>query len=97
MRADGAGIGEAQAWMKPVAFGFGIDCGENEPARFGADQSERPAVENRLVLNGRRPGALSLPLQPLDRKMRQKDGNDPLHHSTPRSNFASSCRGSARA
>ena len=89
-------VGEAQAGMDPVAFCFGIDGGEDEPACFRADQSERPAIENRLVLNGRRPGLPSLPLQPLDRKLRQKDGNDPAHHSTPRSNFASSFRGSAR-
>jgi hypothetical protein len=97
VRANGASVGETYAGMKPVPFGFGIDGGEDEPVCFGTDQSERSAIENRLVLNGRKPASPSLPLQPLDREMRQKDGNDPLHHSTPGSNFALSCPGNARA
>ena len=41
MGTDGAGVGEAHAWIEPVACRSGIDGSEDEPARFRADQSER--------------------------------------------------------
>jgi hypothetical protein len=84
MRADGAGIGKAQARQETVAGAPRIDRGEDEPARVAADQGERPVLGNRYVRFGRLRGARgavrrSLPLQPLDRKMRQPHGDDPTH------------------
>jgi hypothetical protein len=74
MRANGSRIGETETLAKTFVEACVIDSGEDEPAFFAADESERP------VICWQRLAALrSLSLQPLDGKMRQKDGHVTTH------------------
>ena len=84
MRANGAGIGETKTGGKTFADASRIDGGEHKSAILVADKGERPVICYGLIRYGRvrhwRAADLrSLPLQPLDREMRQKDGHETTH------------------
>jgi len=64
-RADGTRIGEAKTGIEALARGGGVDRREDKPALLAADEREGPVI--------RTEPASPLPLQPLDRPMRQPD------------------------
>jgi hypothetical protein len=73
-RTDGAGIGKAEPCAETIALTGLVERSDEEAPLFIADQRQRPV--SRKGLSAAR---CSLPLQPLERKMRQKDGNKMTH------------------
>jgi hypothetical protein len=73
-RTDGAGIGEVKACGETFALPCLVERGDEESPLFIADQRQRP-VSRKGLSAARCP----LPLQPLERKTRQKDGNETTH------------------
>ena len=73
-RTDGAGIGKAETGGETFALACGIERGNEKSPLFVADQGQGPVSGER-----RGPARCSLPPQPLDRKMRQKDGKETTH------------------
>jgi hypothetical protein len=71
---DGSGVGKAETGGETFALARFVERGNEKSPLFIADERQRP-VSRKLRVAVR----CFLPPQPLDRKLREKDGNEATH------------------